>query len=137
MTDSSHQLRFSFYQGKERRADFKAGEICSDTSSPRLRTLDEKPGWLSDAAPVLWDPRDPNSSRHKLLRLLRIPRRAGRDIDYRRRIHKSAAFGGLRVAESQGTVGKSALSFQLNGRKALPAAPNSTENTPENLQSTG
>lgn len=71
MTECSEQLTFNFYDDKDLIADFKGGQISSDTGLLTLRALDEKLGWLTEAASVLSDPRDPDKTTHRLLPLLR------------------------------------------------------------------
>ena len=71
MTVCSNQLTFDFYQHKDLTADFKGGQISSDTGLLAVRELEKKLGWLTDAASVLSDPRDPQKTRHDILTLLR------------------------------------------------------------------
>ena len=50
MTDCRRQLTFSFYQHKQLVADFKGGQISSGTGLLAVRELDQKLGWLAEAA---------------------------------------------------------------------------------------
>ena len=59
MTGCSRQLSFKFYQDKELVADFKGGQISSDAGLLPVRQLEERLGWLPEAAALLCDPRDP------------------------------------------------------------------------------
>lgn len=71
MTECSRQLTFAFYHDKQIVADFKGGQISSDTGLLAVRELDEKLGWLQQAASILCDPRDARKSRLDQLTLLR------------------------------------------------------------------
>jgi hypothetical protein len=71
MTQCYRQLTFDFYHDKDLTADFKGGQITSDTGLLPVREMEEKLGWLTGAASVLSDPRDPDKTTHKLLPLLR------------------------------------------------------------------
>jgi len=71
MTVCSNQLTFDFYQDKDLTADFKGGQISSDTGLLAVRELEKKLGWLTDATSVLSDPRDAQKTRHDILTLLR------------------------------------------------------------------
>jgi hypothetical protein len=70
MTECYDQLTFDFYKDKQLTADFKGGQISSDAGLLTIRALDEKLGWLSEAASVLTDPRDPTKTTHTILPLL-------------------------------------------------------------------
>jgi hypothetical protein len=71
MTDCHRQLTFSFYQHKQLVADFKGGEISSDTGLLAVRELDEKLGWLAEAASLIGDPRRQDRTELDTLTLLR------------------------------------------------------------------
>jgi hypothetical protein len=71
MTDCRRQLTFSFYQHKQLVADFKGGEISSDTGLLAVRELDEKLGWLAQAASLISDPRRQDRTELDILSLLR------------------------------------------------------------------
>jgi len=71
MTDCRRQLTFSFYQHKQLVADFKGGQISSDTGLLAVRELDEKLGWLAEAASLISDPRRPDRTELDILSLLR------------------------------------------------------------------
>lgn len=71
MTQCAEQLTFSFCDDKDLTADFKGGQITSDTGLLPIREMEEKLSWLTEAASVLSDPRDPDKTTHKLLPLLR------------------------------------------------------------------
>ena len=71
MTQCCRQLTFSFYQHKQIVADFKGGEISSDTGLLAVRELDEKLGWLAQAASLINDPRRPDRTELGILDLLR------------------------------------------------------------------
>ena len=57
MAECCRQLTFSFYQDRQLVADFKGGQISSDTGLLAVRQLDEKLGWLAQAASLISDPR--------------------------------------------------------------------------------
>ena len=65
------QLTFSFYQHKQLVADFKGGQISSDTGLLAIRQLDAKLGWLGQAASLISDPRRPDRTELQILDLLR------------------------------------------------------------------
>jgi Transposase DDE domain group 1 len=71
MTDCCRQLTFSFYQHKQLIADFKGGQISSDTGLLAVRQLDEKLGWLAQAASLISDPRRRDRTELDVLALLR------------------------------------------------------------------
>jgi hypothetical protein len=71
MTECRKQLSFSFYQHKQLVADFKGGQITSDAGLLTVRELDERLGWLREAAGLLHDPREAAKTEHDLLTLLR------------------------------------------------------------------
>jgi len=71
MTDCRGQLTFSFYQHKQLVADFKGGQISSDTGLLAVRELEAKLGWLAQAAALIEDPRRENRAELDLLTLLR------------------------------------------------------------------
>jgi hypothetical protein len=71
MTDCRRQLTFSFYQHKQLVADFKGGEISSDTGLLAVRQLDERLGWLAEAASLINDPRRQDRTELDILSLLR------------------------------------------------------------------
>ena len=71
MTDCRRELTFSFYQHKQLVADFKSGEISSDTGLLAVRELDAKLGWLAQAASLISDPRRPDRTELDVLALLR------------------------------------------------------------------
>jgi hypothetical protein len=71
MTECCAQLTFSFYQDKHLVADFKGGQISSDTGLLAVRQLEQKLGWLSEAASLLADSRRPDRTRLDVLTLLR------------------------------------------------------------------
>jgi len=71
MTQCSKQLTFEFYQHKELVADFKGGQISSDAGLLPVRQLEERLGWLPEAAALLCDPRDPDRTQLDILTLLR------------------------------------------------------------------
>jgi len=50
MTECRRQLTFDFYEDKHLVADFKGGQISSDTGLLAVRQLDEKLGWLCSTA---------------------------------------------------------------------------------------
>jgi len=70
MTDRATQIHFDFYH-KQVVADFKGGAISSDAGLLPLRQLDDRLGWLAQAAQVLADDRDPRRTQHDDLALLR------------------------------------------------------------------
>ena len=71
MTDCRRQLTFSFYQDKHLVADFKGGQISSDTGLLAVRALDEKLGWTARAASLIDDPRRPDRTQISVLEMLR------------------------------------------------------------------
>ena len=71
MTDCSEQLTFEFYEDKRLTCDFKGGQISSDSGLLAVRELEEKLGWLPQAASVLSDPRQEAKTEHEVLALLR------------------------------------------------------------------
>ena len=71
MTQCSGQLTFSFYQDKHLVADFKGGQISSDTGLLAVRQLEEKLGWLKQVAAALSDPRRRERTKLDMLTLLR------------------------------------------------------------------
>jgi hypothetical protein len=71
MTDCCRQLTFSFYQSKQLVADFKGGQISSDAGLLAVRQLDQKLGWLTQAASLISDPRRPDRTDLDVLALLR------------------------------------------------------------------
>ena len=71
MTDCRRQLTFSFYQHKQLVADFKGGQISSDTGLLAVRELDAKLGWLEEAASLISDPRREDRTQLDILTLLR------------------------------------------------------------------
>ncbi|MHC4917312.1 MAG: IS1380 family transposase [Planctomycetota bacterium] len=71
MTDCCRQLTFSFYQHKRLVADFKGGQISSDTGLLAVRELEEKLGWLAEAASLIADPRRPDRTQLSVLEMLR------------------------------------------------------------------
>lgn len=71
MTDCRRQLTFSFYQHRQLVADFKGGQISSDTGLLAVRELDQKLGWLAEAASLIGDPRRPDRTQLSVLELLR------------------------------------------------------------------
>jgi len=71
MTDCRRQLTFSFYQDKHLVADFKGGQISSDTGLLAVRALDEKLGWTAQAASLIDDPRRPDRTQITVLEMLR------------------------------------------------------------------
>lgn len=71
MTDCCRQLTFSFYQDRQLVADFKGGEISSDTGLLAVRELDAKLGWLAEAASLISDPRRQDRTELDVLTLLR------------------------------------------------------------------
>jgi hypothetical protein len=71
MTECRRQLTFSFYQHKQLVADFKGGQISSDTGLLAVRELDQKLGWLAQAASLIEDPRRQDRTELDVLTLLR------------------------------------------------------------------
>lgn len=71
MTDCSQQLTFDFYNDKELVADFQGGAITSDAGLLCVRELDDRLGWLTQAADILTEKRDPARTLHDALGLLR------------------------------------------------------------------
>jgi len=71
MTECCRQLTFSFYQDKQLVADFKGGQISSDTGLLAVRELDAKLGWLAQAASLIQDPRREDRTELDVLTLLR------------------------------------------------------------------
>jgi len=71
VTDCTQQLHFSFYQDKHLVADFKGGEISSDTGLLAVRALEEKLGWLAESSSLIDDPRRPDRTQLSVLELLR------------------------------------------------------------------
>jgi uncharacterized small protein (DUF1192 family) len=71
MTVCTKQLTFSFYHDKQLVADFKGGQISSDAGLLLVRELEERLGWLEEAAARMSDPRDPNRTELDCLTLLR------------------------------------------------------------------
>jgi len=71
MTVCAEQLTFSFYHDKRLVGDFKGGQISSDAGLLLVRELEDKLGWLQEAAGMLCDPRDPQRTTHGLVTLLR------------------------------------------------------------------
>lgn len=71
MTDCSRQLTFSFYHDKHLVADFKGGQISSDTGFLPMRALDEKLGWTAEVACLIDDPRRPDRTQITILEMLR------------------------------------------------------------------
>ena len=71
MTGCCRQLTFSFYQDKQLVADFKGGQISSDTGLLVVRELDAKLGWLTQAASLIQDPRREDRTELDVLTLLR------------------------------------------------------------------
>jgi len=71
VTDCRRQLTFEFYQDKHLIADFKGGQISSDTGLLAVRELDEKLGWLAQAAALVEDPRREDRTELDVLTLLR------------------------------------------------------------------
>jgi hypothetical protein len=71
MTDCPGQLSFDFYQDKHLVADFKGGQISSDTGLLAVRALDEKLGWTAQAASLIDDPRRPDRTQITVLEMLR------------------------------------------------------------------
>jgi len=57
VTECPKQLSFEFYQDKHLLADFKGGRISSDTGLLAVRELEQKLGWLAEAASLIEDPR--------------------------------------------------------------------------------
>jgi hypothetical protein len=57
VTECPKQLGFEFYQDKHLLADFKGGRISSDTGLLAVRELEQKLGWLAEAASLIEDPR--------------------------------------------------------------------------------
>lgn len=71
MTECRRQLTFSFYQHRQLVADFKGGQISSDTGLLAVRELDQKLGWLAEAASLIEDPRRQDRTELDILTLLR------------------------------------------------------------------
>jgi len=71
MTECRRQLTFDFYEDKHLVADFKGGQISSDTGLLAVRQLDEKLGWLAEAASLIRDPRREDRTELDILTLLR------------------------------------------------------------------
>jgi len=71
VTECTGQLRFSFFHDKHLTADFKGGAITSDAGLLAVRELDDRLGWLDEAANVLTDGRDASRTRHDVHTLLR------------------------------------------------------------------
>jgi len=71
MTECCRQLTFSFYQHKHLVADFKGGQISSDTGLLAVHQLEEKLGWLAQAASLIQDPRRQDRTELDVLTLLR------------------------------------------------------------------
>ncbi|MFW6119254.1 MAG: IS1380 family transposase [Planctomycetota bacterium] len=71
MTDCSEQMTFEFYEHKQLTCDFKGGQISSDAGLLVVRELEQKLGWLPEAASLLSDPRHPERTEHGLVSLLR------------------------------------------------------------------
>ena len=71
MTVCARQLSFSFYHDKQLVADFKGGQISSDAGLLAVRELEDRLGWLREAAAILCDPRDPSRTKHDVLEMLR------------------------------------------------------------------
>src|SRR5208337_4656162 len=78
MTDCFRQLTFSFGavgpptpQHKHLVADFKGRQISSDADLLAVRELEDKLGWLAQAASMISDPRRPDRAELDLLALLR------------------------------------------------------------------
>ena len=71
MTQCPKQLSFSFYDDKQLVADFKGGQISSDAGLLPVRELSHRLGWLSEAAAILSDPRDPDRTELDIITLLR------------------------------------------------------------------
>ena len=71
MTECSGQLGFDFHHDKHLVADFKGGLITSDAGLLPVRELDDRLGWLGEAADLLSNGRDPSRTRHEVHTLLR------------------------------------------------------------------
>jgi hypothetical protein len=71
MTHCRKQLGFSFHDSTTVIADFKGGLISSDAGLLPVRELDSRLGWTAAAAACLSDPRDPATTEHDLLTLVR------------------------------------------------------------------
>jgi hypothetical protein len=71
MTQCSKQLAFGFYDDKQLVADFKGGQISSDSGLLAVRELAERLGWLREVAAWLCDPRDPGRTQLDILTLVR------------------------------------------------------------------
>lgn len=71
MTDCARQLTFSFYEDRQLVADFKGGQISSDAGLLSVRALEQKLGWLRQAASLIEDPREPDRTQISLLEMLR------------------------------------------------------------------
>lgn len=71
MADCAQQLTFGFYQDKHLVADFKGGEISSETGLLAVRALEDKLGWLAEAGCLIGDPRRPDRTQLSVLELLR------------------------------------------------------------------
>ena len=71
MTQRSKQLTFGFYDDKQLVADFKGGQISSDTGLLAVRELAGRLGRLGEVAALLCDPRDPGRTQLDILTLVR------------------------------------------------------------------
>ena len=71
MTECPKQLSFEFYQDKQLTCDFKGGRISSDTGLLAVRALEERLGWLAEAASLIEDPRREDRTALDTLTLLR------------------------------------------------------------------
>jgi hypothetical protein len=70
MTECCTQVTFGFYKHKQLVADFKGGQISSDSGLLAVRQLAQQLAWLKEAAGILSDPRDPSRTEHTVLEML-------------------------------------------------------------------